>query len=230
MAEYHPRDKHTEPTQSSIPARRVTSEEVAYRDGYVHGRAVENRRHDPLHPEQSDLLHTTEQQRALDRRERQLRTEADNYIASGLVLGLFISLLVGLIGGLMYFLTRQAETETVVEPEVEQVVPAVEPVQTSPDANIPDVNIVVPTPEEAPTNDVDTQNGVVDTAPEGTVPDEATTDGTAPNPTTVPRATTESPTENAPNNLEADPPEQLVPLGVQQLPADQTDQGEETSQ
>jgi len=189
MAEYNPRQNQTDPIQGAVPTRKVTPEEVIYRDGYVHGRAVQAQ-------EQPVPVQVIERRREVDRQERRLRTEADNYIASGLVLGLFIALLAGLIGGIMYFMTREAQNDAVLETQSENIVPVPQnrtvpqtqsQAQVSPDANIPDVNIVVPTPQAPPPNTVDNSNSQLDdTTTNGTgTTNRGTTSGTTTNGTTT---------------------------------------------
>jgi len=216
MAEYKSREYRDEPVHTSAPTRKVTPEEVAYRDGYVHGRAVENHVRDPLQTihRQQDIA----RQQDLNRKEQRLRTEADNYIASGLVLGLFISLLAGLIGGLMYFLTRENQNEVILETPTQEVVPV--PVETQvpaiPEASTPNVEVIVPAPQNT---SPDAENATNQDVNE--VPTNGTTTNSAGAGTATTEATRDDATENSsPSSIDAItvPPQSSVPLGVQQVP------------
>lgn len=163
------RERNTDP-QASNPAniRKAEPDEVAYRDGYVQGRASER-----------NLQSTNRQLEYTNQRVRE-----DNQAVSGVVVGLVLASIVGAIAGILYFLSqnpavapapeatqaqpvapeppvierqttviertvdRVREVEPPAVPEVEVNIPspqlpAVEPVQPQPEA-------VQPNPTEAP--------------------------------------------------------------------------------
>lgn len=146
----------------SVNTRNVTPDEMAYRDGYVHGKATEQR---------------VDAARRADR---------DESASKGLIIGLALASLAGLIAGTLYYLNRQPETlapapnpvvipqrtetnrETTIIERVPEASPGndagttlQQPAPTTPDVNInvpqqpaPNVNVDVPE-QPAPNVNVD---------------------------------------------------------------------------
>lgn len=197
----------------SINTRNVTPDEMAYRDGYVHGKVTEQR---------VDAAR---------------RAERDESASRGLLIGLALASLVGLIAGTLYYLNRQPETlapapnpvvipqrtetnrETTIIERVPESSPAndagttlQQPAPITPDVNInvpeqpaPNVNVDVPQ-QPAPNVNITTPNTTDSSELEspqqpGAVQQQPTTTQEQPetNLETAPDATTDTPqTQGAP--------------------------------
>jgi hypothetical protein len=124
--------------QSTVTGRAATSEEVAFRNGYVNGRS-------------------TERDRAIRYEQQRANAQANNGVATGLTISLLLVAVAGLFGAIAYSLTGPSNpTETTVEtaPEPEPVENTTiidrtiertqEVVPAPPEVNLPDVNITLP--------------------------------------------------------------------------------------
>lgn len=177
-------------SQANIHGRKVTPNEVSYRDGYVEGQSVER------------------SQVVRDQYDREEIRES-NGVASGLVIGLAFAALAALVAGGLYFTTR-SETNpapvaapvtapaspqpqrntTIIERTIERTKEAAPVIQP------PDVQINVPQPAPAPA-------APAPAAP--TTSESSSTQPSAPEPAVndsskEPSGTSENTPENAPGN------------------------------
>lgn len=118
---------YTERSVDNVNARPVTSNEVSYRNGYVDGRATENRK------------------------EYAQRARENNSAFGGLMLGILLTAAAGLVAGIFYFSNQQNELQEAPEPAV------VEPQEPNQETTIIERTIErtrdvvpVPQPEAAP--------------------------------------------------------------------------------
>jgi hypothetical protein len=102
--------------EASIHSRKATPQEIAYRDGYVRGKAAE---------------HATQQRRrALETQLRQVRTyrHPSQGISESIVLAFLIVFVASVVGGLLLFFNNR------INPVPETVVPTLEPTVAAPEA------------------------------------------------------------------------------------------------
>ncbi len=138
------------PPDRSVNARRVTRDEIAYRDGYAAGRVE------------------AERQPIGDRYSRQ-RVRETHGAFNGLILGIALAALVGLVAAVMYSLARSTELNLMKDPEPEAVEPqgtdgntngsttiiertierTQESVPAPPEIQVPDVQINIPEPTQS---------------------------------------------------------------------------------
>lgn len=131
----NPNEPYIDP--NTVKGRPATSEEQAYRDGYVSGRVNEDRAQANLRIQ----------------RDADSRARASNDAASGLLIGVLVALIAAAIGGIAFYLSRDTavpETQAPTENNTVIETPQVEP----PEVEVPDVNVTVPdvniTAPEAP--------------------------------------------------------------------------------
>ncbi|MEA5448928.1 hypothetical protein VB780_10140 [Leptolyngbya sp. CCNP1308] len=76
--------------ETSINTRPATSDEIAYRDGYIRGKSAEQLEY--------------ERRRAAEARmhEENARLRADNGVSTGLILGLVLAAVAAVVGGIVY--------------------------------------------------------------------------------------------------------------------------------
>ncbi len=162
--------------QANVQGRPATREEVAYRDGYVNGRTIEERQ---------QYNHRTAER---IRTEQNARTREANSASAGLLTGLLLALLAIGAGGLVYYLTQDSEpatTEAPVKTPVERETTIIErtventrevvrdaPDVELPDVQMPDVNIQVPETAPAETAPAETAPAaeIAEPAPEAAEP------------------------------------------------------------
>lgn len=122
---------------NSVRGRKVTPEEVAYRDGYVRGRAHE------------DQVYREE----LRRRQAQKRTASTRNWASGVYFGVILFILIAVIGGIFLTLSRQNSGVTDQTPQNSD---AVTPETPEPETNILErTQEVIPSPSEVIQPDIE---------------------------------------------------------------------------
>lgn len=141
-------NRQNQTVEGNVRGRQVTPEEVAYRDGYVHGRAREDR----LYREELRL-----------RQERQ-KAVANNQTTAGFFFGVLVIIVAGLLGGSIWAMNRSA-SETTGQPQnseavdptdtpqsettiIERTIERTQEVIPSPPQIDRDINITVPTPEQ----------------------------------------------------------------------------------
>ncbi|WP_017300148.1 hypothetical protein [Nodosilinea nodulosa] len=161
-------DRRDRDFESSISARPVTKDEIAYRDGYVRGKSAEQLEY--------------ERRRAAEARiyEENARLRADNGLSIGLILGLILAAVAAVVGGLIYVYS-DADTPgavaptpettspepasnnktTVIERTIERTREAV-PVPSS--VQPPDINVEVPSTPEQPSSPAPTPSAQPDAA------------------------------------------------------------------
>lgn len=126
----------THMNDNTVKGRPASPEEVAYRDGYIRGRATEDQ--------------AQNQQRHMDdiRAEQMAQARANESASSGLLAGLLIAIIAACIGGGAYYFTRDTEpatTEAPVERETTIIERTVENnreiIQNPPEVNLPDIQV-----------------------------------------------------------------------------------------
>lgn len=135
-------DSNNIPLQS-VTGRKVTADEVAYRNGYVQGRSIEMQAHD----------------KAMAHERHRAQRAADNNLATGLLLGLLVTGVAGIVGGIVYFYNPQNATAPVEAPEAvtetETAPTQVENNTTIIERTIERTREIVPAPSEISLPDVE---------------------------------------------------------------------------
>ena len=128
----------------TVKGRPASPEEIAYRDGYVRGRATEEtaqRRYQRLENLQAEQI---------------ARSRANESASSGILLGLLLAIIAACIGGVAYYIAREPEaatTDAPVERETTIIERTIENsrevIQNPPEVNLPtieapDIEVNVP--------------------------------------------------------------------------------------
>lgn len=78
------------------PSRPATDNEVAYRDGYVQGKSVEQVQQHRMRARESDIY------------ARETRLRENNGASSGVLIGFLLALIAAVVGGILYFANNDA--------------------------------------------------------------------------------------------------------------------------
>ena len=120
----------------TVRSRPASPEEIAYRDGYVRGKAAEEK--------------TQQTYRRMDsiRAEQAAQARANEGASNGLLAGLLLAIIAACLGAAAYYLTREpqpAATEAPVERETTIIERTIENnreiIQNPPEVNLPDVQV-----------------------------------------------------------------------------------------
>lgn len=149
MATQNP-NPNSQDFDTSVNARPATRDEIAYRDGYVRGKAAEQREYDRRRAAEARMY------------EENARLRADNGVSTGLILGFVLAGVAAVVGGALYVYndmstpTATPEATTPQEPSTDttiiqrtiertrEVVPAPTQIQL-PEVN-PEINVTPPAP------------------------------------------------------------------------------------
>lgn len=138
--------------ETSINTRPATSDEIAYRDGYIRGKSAEQLEYD--------------RRRAAEARmhEENARLRADNGVSTGLILGLVLAAVAAVVGGLVYVSSTDGVGTVTPTPEATTPEPANE--TTVIERTIERTQEVVPAPSAVEPPEINVElNNPLETAP-----------------------------------------------------------------